>query len=276
MNDKSYHIRVPKRWVRLALIVGVTAMVVAPLTAVATHTFTDVPNDHTFHGDITWLADADVTRGCNPPTNSRYCPNDLVTRGQMAAFIKRLAENRVVDAASLEGMSLDDVLASGSRTIINGDSCSFTSCPNHSGGDVRVLASTTINAPTAGVIALSGSANAAGGGGLIQSWIAINQTANNGCGAWAFIPTEAVSGSYAQTQVGAGELWNLSHSTAVSVPAGQHTAVLCTYANSGTSSAESGLQAIWSADGSGVSLTAQAFDDAALDAIRAALESDQE
>jgi hypothetical protein len=32
---------------------------------------------------------AGVTLGCNPPTNDEYCPDDLVTRGQMAAFLKR-------------------------------------------------------------------------------------------------------------------------------------------------------------------------------------------
>ena len=35
------------------------------------------------------LAAAGVTRGCNPPVNDRFCPADLVTRGQMAAFLYR-------------------------------------------------------------------------------------------------------------------------------------------------------------------------------------------
>jgi hypothetical protein len=44
---------------------------------------------HTFEGDIEWLADQGITAGCNPPTNNRYCPNDYVTRGAMAAFLVR-------------------------------------------------------------------------------------------------------------------------------------------------------------------------------------------
>jgi hypothetical protein len=100
MDTKSYNIRVPKRWVRIAMIVGVTALIVAPLTAVASHSFDDVSNDNTFHADIEWLLAADVTRGCNPPNNNLYCPGDNVTREQMAAFMKRLAENQVVDAAT--------------------------------------------------------------------------------------------------------------------------------------------------------------------------------
>jgi hypothetical protein len=42
-----------------------------------------------FEGDIEWLAQQNITRGCNPPKNDRFCPNDFVTRGQMAAFMVR-------------------------------------------------------------------------------------------------------------------------------------------------------------------------------------------
>jgi hypothetical protein len=51
-----------------------------------------VPNDHTFHGPIEWMKESEVTRGCNPPTNDLYCPQDFVTRGQMAAFFERFAQ----------------------------------------------------------------------------------------------------------------------------------------------------------------------------------------
>ena len=42
-----------------------------------------------FEPDIEKLAAAGVTQGCNPPENDRFCPNDLVTRAQMAAFLHR-------------------------------------------------------------------------------------------------------------------------------------------------------------------------------------------
>ena len=51
--------------------------------------FIDVPSEHLFHDEIEWLAAAAITRGCNPPSNDRYCPDDNVTRGQMAAFLVR-------------------------------------------------------------------------------------------------------------------------------------------------------------------------------------------
>ncbi len=42
-----------------------------------------------FEADIEWLAAAGITKGCNPPVNDMFCPDDAVTRGQMAAFIRR-------------------------------------------------------------------------------------------------------------------------------------------------------------------------------------------
>jgi len=42
-----------------------------------------------FEVDIDKLATAGVTRGCNPPLNSQFCPGSHVTRSQMAAFLHR-------------------------------------------------------------------------------------------------------------------------------------------------------------------------------------------
>ena len=42
-----------------------------------------------FEADIDRLGTAGVTRGCNPPVNDMFCPNQNVTREQMAAFLHR-------------------------------------------------------------------------------------------------------------------------------------------------------------------------------------------
>ncbi len=42
-----------------------------------------------FEADIERLAAAGITRGCNPPVNDRFCPQDPLTRAQMAAFLVR-------------------------------------------------------------------------------------------------------------------------------------------------------------------------------------------
>lgn len=58
------------------------------LTDSGGRTFDDVVGT-TFEADIAKLAAAGITQGCNPPDNTRFCPNDVVTRAQMAAFLVR-------------------------------------------------------------------------------------------------------------------------------------------------------------------------------------------
>lgn len=52
-----------------------------------------VDDDSSIHeGAIEAIARIGVTRGCNPPTNDRYCPDERVSRGEMAAFLRRALE----------------------------------------------------------------------------------------------------------------------------------------------------------------------------------------
>ncbi len=46
-------------------------------------------DDSIFESEIDKLATAGITRGCNPPANTNFCPTGTVTRGQMAAFLHR-------------------------------------------------------------------------------------------------------------------------------------------------------------------------------------------
>jgi hypothetical protein len=46
-------------------------------------------DDSIFERAIDRLGTAGVTQGCNPPDNDQFCPNNPVTRGQMAAFLAR-------------------------------------------------------------------------------------------------------------------------------------------------------------------------------------------
>ncbi|MPZ54546.1 MAG: hypothetical protein GEU79_17780 [Acidimicrobiia bacterium] len=56
--------------------------------AATTDHFSD-DDGHLFEGDVNAIAEVDITRGCNPPDNTHYCPDDLLTRGQAAAFLRR-------------------------------------------------------------------------------------------------------------------------------------------------------------------------------------------
>ncbi len=90
---------------KVLLIVAAFALFLVPVAAIAAGGFTDVGDDNIYQADIQWLADAGVTKGCNPPANTEFCPESTVTRQQMAAFMHRLAANRVVDAGTVEGMT---------------------------------------------------------------------------------------------------------------------------------------------------------------------------
>jgi hypothetical protein len=87
----------------ITLIVAVAVAI--PAVVVASHQFNDVPGSHTFHGDIAWLADEGITRGCNPPANTEFCPDDPVTRGQMAAFMKRFHDRFIAGASPVLGVA---------------------------------------------------------------------------------------------------------------------------------------------------------------------------
>lgn len=88
---------------RVLLIAAAVMLAVVPIAAIGAGSFEDVPEDNVFKADIDWLASVGVTKGCNPPQNTKYCPDNNVTRGQMAAFMHRLAVNRVIDADSVDG-----------------------------------------------------------------------------------------------------------------------------------------------------------------------------
>jgi hypothetical protein len=45
-----------------------------------------------FENAINRIAASGVTKGCNPPANNHFCPERPVTRGEMAAFLKRSLE----------------------------------------------------------------------------------------------------------------------------------------------------------------------------------------
>jgi hypothetical protein len=46
-------------------------------------------NGSLFTADIGWLRATGISLGCNPPANDRFCPDRLVTRGEMAVFLSR-------------------------------------------------------------------------------------------------------------------------------------------------------------------------------------------
>lgn len=106
-------IRPTKRFSRTLLIVLVALATLIPVVANAAAGFDDVEDTSVFVADIQWMSDNEITKGCNPPTNTNYCPSDNVSREQMAAFMHRLADSQAVDAGTLEGLAAADLVQHG-------------------------------------------------------------------------------------------------------------------------------------------------------------------
>jgi hypothetical protein len=92
----------------MTLIAASALVLMIPLAAhAATSLFTDVSDSSIFVDDINWMKTAGITNGCNS-AGTEYCPEENVTRQQMAAFMHRLATKRVVDAGTLDGKDSKD------------------------------------------------------------------------------------------------------------------------------------------------------------------------
>ena len=104
------------------LIAVVALLLMAPVAAVAAGgTFTD-DDDSIFESNIEWLAGAGVTKGCNPPTNDLFCPDDNVSRGQMAAFMQRFAQFLGAEDGKVTAADSADVADSATTAAMAADS----------------------------------------------------------------------------------------------------------------------------------------------------------
>lgn len=110
----------PSKRSKVLLIALVAFATLIPVAANAAAGFTDVDDSSVYVADIQWLSDSGVTAGCNPPTNDNFCPKANVTREQMAAFMHRLAANRVVDAGMLNGLDDSDFMQHGTIVTTTG------------------------------------------------------------------------------------------------------------------------------------------------------------
>jgi hypothetical protein len=209
--------------IRTAVVAAVVAMLVAfPLGVLANHQFTDVPNSNTFHGDIDHVYDARITAGCTATT---YCPDDNVSRGQMAAFLER----------------------SGGRATTGTQNFVFTI-----GATAKSLGTITIRA-----------GNVTGGTAFIllqaTGYVVSSNANETGCNTGCAFVGEIRQGATKIGNFGAGEITNTSAtdsefgaitiSTVVSVPTGvdqTYNFVVYRYAGSGTASGLGNLTAQYS------------------------------
>lgn len=104
----------PRRRRTLVALGALAMALLLPAGALASHLFSDVLTTHTFHTNISNLAGAGVTAGCG---GGRYCPDEPVTRGQMAGFLNRgLGRVRHAEFTNEVTGSNDTVIGTGTIT----------------------------------------------------------------------------------------------------------------------------------------------------------------
>lgn len=90
-----------------ASVVALLAVALFATSASAAGSFDD--DDGNIHESaIEAIAAAGITKGCNPPDNTRYCPDDPVTRAQMATFLMRSVGLDPIQPAPVVGPGSED------------------------------------------------------------------------------------------------------------------------------------------------------------------------
>jgi hypothetical protein len=101
---------------RAALLMLVAVLLIVPVTAAATHVFSDVADSNIHADGIGWAADSGVTQGCG---NGAFCPKQAVTREQMATFMYRLSGNDPGTDPSVVAKTADFAAVAGSAANIH-------------------------------------------------------------------------------------------------------------------------------------------------------------
>lgn len=231
------------RSIRLLVVLLLVVAVLAPVAvSAAGGTFTD-DDSSIFEGDIEWMAANGITAGCNPPTNDHYCPNDAVTRGQMAAFMKRLATKNVVDAA--DSVLLDGKNASYYESAMWANDVTFGISGTFDGTN-QVWEEMTIAAPNAGYLLINASASVYDATAPAQTlwWLQVDDSACKNTGG----NTDSVAYGYASITTD-NYRQGVALTGGATVDAGDHTITLCGRGPTGTQAYGPNLTALFTTTG---------------------------
>lgn len=107
--------RGPRRRLMLA-IAAALGLLVTPAAVLAATGFADVPEGSTHEPGIQWAVDNGITVGCAEQGN--YCPEEAVSRAQMATFLHRASGNDPatppsVNADKVDGFDAAELMAGG-------------------------------------------------------------------------------------------------------------------------------------------------------------------
>lgn len=118
--------RVPRPSRPVLLTILVTALLAFPMGIVlASHQFSDVPNSNPFHADVDALVDSGVTAGCG---GGKYCPNNSVTRGQMAVFLNKLGALGAGTLTNVDALSVNGIVPEFANTTLTVSASEASHC----------------------------------------------------------------------------------------------------------------------------------------------------
>jgi hypothetical protein len=161
--------------------------------------FTDVDDTSQFCGNVTWLKNRGITLGCTSTT--LYCPNDFVSRLQMAAFMNRLGDSLFpLTCAAGQVMKWDGLQWACANDALGGGA---------GGGTVTSVAAGTGLQGSPNPITGAGSINLAPAYQLPQACSNGQVPKSNGAGGW-------VCGT---DTAGAGTVTSLSQGTGITLSA---------------------------------------------------------
>ena len=183
--------------------------------------FDDVPVGDLFCGYITWAAQNGITLGCAiiDANHRLYCPNDAVTRSQMAAFVNRLGNVRVEAVGTGPGLTGGPITGIGTINLAATNLLPTAACANNqiarwngsawacstdanSGGTVTSVGSGT--GLSGGPITTSGSLSIAAGYQLPQSCTNGQVPKSDGAGGWTCAADANSGGTVTSVATGSG------------------------------------------------------------------------
>ena len=90
---------------------------VGTVAVLAAWPFDDVIPGDWFYNDVHWMDSTGITHGCDA---THYCPDDYVTRAEMAAFLHRMSAVQVVAGVHVERTGADDPFVEDWFNNVNG------------------------------------------------------------------------------------------------------------------------------------------------------------
>ncbi len=123
---------------RRSLVIGLVvalSLLLFSLGAFAFHDFSDVDSAAFYHDDVHWLKEMGITLGCG---GTLFCPNDPVTRGQMAAFLHRASRVREQPGFALTTVDSAGSVGTYTSVAIGVDGRPLVSYYDNTNADLRV------------------------------------------------------------------------------------------------------------------------------------------